>query len=1057
MPRLSHSPCGLGALAVSLAFFCVLIVSPVLAQLETLPLEGTWGLSFAAGPAVGNALPPLAFSDTIVLPATTETAGKGPLSEERRLNMLTAVRRIEGPVWYQRDFELPATWSDMSDVRLFIERSKCSHVWLDETYIGESRLFSAPQRFSLGKLAPGKHRLTVCVDNSLRPIPGWGENHAITEHTQGNWNGLLGRIELQGTGPLRLADLQIDARADERRLDIQARVAPSQEPFSQRSTLLVSASTLRGIKVAEREFPLNASIASVSLPLDKPALWDEFEPNLYRVKVALMLDGKPSDKRFLKVGFRDFTADRGQFRINGRTLFLRGKHDGCVFPLTGHPPMDAEGWRNYFAILAQYGINHVRFHSWTPPEAAFDVADELGFYLQPELPFWGTYNEAARDAILPEADAILAAYGSHPSFVMFSLGNENRGSRAIMAEIVQHLRKTAPRRLYAQGSNNFHWAPQIAKEDDYWTSGRLPTSDKARLANVRGSFSTNDRDDGHIQVGPPSTQVDYSDAIAGVPMPVIGHEIGQYTVMPDYRELPRYTGVFRPYNLEAFREKALSAGLLERADLFFRASGKLAALNYREEVESALRTSRFGGFQLLDLQDYPGQGTALIGLLNAFLESKGAITPEEWRRFCAPLVLLGRFERYVWTEGETLQVRVQLAHYGKSDLARDTLDWSLRDTQDRVLASGSSATAALQRGGLREVATLALALPRTQEALQARLVLCLRKAGVANEYPLWLYPSRQDESPRIPESVTLVRTFDEEARKALEQGKAVVLMPDAEHPLARQVGGGFATDFWCWPMFKNTPGTMGLLCAPQHPALKLFPTEFHSNYQWFAIAMASQPLVLDDLPKELVPFVEPIDNLERMHRLGLLFESKVGPGRLLVCAADLPALAKHDRPSRQLLKSLLSYAASPAFAPKVALSPEALIPVLRARLKHGALTCSSSAPNRGPARAADNNDENSWEAASNAPGEWWQEDFAEPARYSEIELVLGKAGPGYSCLVESSPDGKEWQTLAQLESAGTERLLRAACAAAGVKHCRVRFVKVPPEGKAALAEVRFLQ
>jgi hypothetical protein len=177
--------------------------------------------------------------------------------------------------------------------------------------------------------------------------------------------------------------------------------------------------------------------------------------------------------------------------------------------------------------------------------------------------------------------------------------------------------------------------------------------------------------------------------------------------------------------------------------------------------------------------------------------------------------------------------------------------------------------------------------------------------------------------------VRLVRAWDASARQALADGGTVVLCADATRPFPGTPGGGFTPDFWCWSMFKNVPGTLGLAIAPEHPALADFPTETHSNWQWFHLARAAQPMVLDGLPTGLTPVIEVIDNPTRAHRLGLLFEVRVGPGRLLVCGIDLPALAARHPEARALLAGLLRYAASPDFAPSAAVTTGALAPILQ--------------------------------------------------------------------------------------------------------------------------------
>ena len=114
----------------------------------------------------------------------------------------------------------------------------------------------------------------------------------------------------------------------------------------------------------------------------------------------------------------------------------------------------------------------------------------------------------------------------------------------------------------------------------------------------------------------------------------------------------------------------------DQAHDFFWASGKLAVLLYREEIEMALRTPELAGFQLLDLQDFPGQGTALVGLLNAFMESKGLITPEAFRQFNNDVVVQLLMDKYVWTTDETYTADVQLVNYSPKAITGKRLVWS---------------------------------------------------------------------------------------------------------------------------------------------------------------------------------------------------------------------------------------------------------------------------------------------------------------------------------------------------------------------------------------------
>jgi hypothetical protein len=930
----------------------------------TLDLAGRWRIVFGAPDSVTtDALPPASsFETQIDLPATTETAGLGPLNAEKRTAGLTPIRRFVGPVWYEREFTVPELWRG-APVRLHLERTKHAAVWLDGRHVGTCALLTAPHEHDLGPLTPGAHRLTLCVDNSLQPAPG--DNHQVSEHTQGNWNGLLGRLELRAL-PVRIEHIAIAPDLDARAFRLRIQLAGTATP-PDADALVLSAESCNHAGTPHRPPPLTIPLTPdaattgevrTTLPLGADAqLWDEFSPALYRFTVRLDTPAG-SDERTLTTGLREFRARGTQFAINGRTTFLRGEVNCCVFPRTGHPPMDVAGWRAYYRVLLDHGLNHVRFHSWTPPDAAFTAADELGLYVQTELPFWGEWNDSIRAALMPEGEAILRTYGHHPSFVALTLGNEHRGERAPMTALVATLRTLDPGRIYAEGANNFLTAPSLSPADDFWITARVPDSrTPGRFANVRGCHATPDGADGHLQIGAGGTRHDYSAAIAGIQIPVISHEIGQFSVAPNFAEIARYTGVFAARNLEHYREKCAAAGLLAEADDAHRASAKLVALLYREEIESALRTPGFGGFQLLGLQDFPGQGTALVGLLDALLQSKGAIAPAEFRCFCAPHVLLARFDRHTWTAGETFVANLDLAHYGPADLPAGAITWELHPTipkvgtclhathcseppatvQDRLPAdsyTGTLATPAASAGGLRHLGELRFQLPSraTAQHFELRLTLAAGPSTVSTAYPLWLYPSADHSSPITDSpSPVLVRSSSlSSLASRLASGSRVLLMPDAAHPFAHSPGGAFMSDFWCWSMFHNKPGTLGLLIDHTHPALAGFPTAEHSDWQWFHLAQASQPLALDSLPRELRPIVRTIDNFDRCHRLGLIFEAQVGPGRLLVCAIDLPTLAECHPEARQLLASLRAYVASDRFIPAVAIDSSALAAVLGA-------------------------------------------------------------------------------------------------------------------------------
>ena len=503
---------------------------------------------------------------------------------------------------------------------------------------------------------------------------------------------------------------------------------------------------------------------------------------------------------------------------------------------------------------------------------------------------------------------------------MFALGNEMWG-REVLGELVRTFRKEDNRHLYATGSNNELGFGGKHPDDDYFTTCRVGREEPQQFnTHTRTSFSFADAyDGGYLNHTYPNSTMDFSGANVLCDAPIISHETGQFQVYPNYKEMAKYRGVLKPYNMEVFKQQLEEAGLGEQAEEFFQASGKWSALLYRADIEMNLRTPDWGGFQLLDLQDYPGQGSAYVGMLDAFMESKGLITPEEWRQFCSEVVPLFRTDRFCWTNDETLTGTVELANYTEQALSGKQMDWILTDSEGETLAQGEWLLKA-KAGALSPVGQIAVPLQTVQQAEKVNLSLRIEGTDYRNDYPLWIYPAKVTTTPA--EGAT-VATDWASCQATLSKGGKVIWFPDKAQLKEQTVGALFQTDYWNYRMFKSiceglgrpvSPGTMGLLIDDKHPALANFPTEFHTNWQWFPIVKQSYPLIMDGTPKSLKPIVQVIDNVERNHKLGLLFECKVDEGSLLVCMVDLAAV--QDKPeARQFYKSLLDYVASDSFAP----------------------------------------------------------------------------------------------------------------------------------------------
>lgn len=947
----------------SLIFFITCLDCFAFTPKKRIPLEGKWGLLLdTAHVGLSRDLIFSSCEDSILLPSTTDRAKKGIFNKNMtETGRLSREYFFEGEALYKKTITIPQEWQNTC-IRLFMERTKPSEVYIDGKKAGTNDNISTPQQYDVSKyLTPGVHTLAILIDNGKRSVPAkvFSSSHAYSNDTQTNWNGIIGDFYLESVPVCGIEDVQVYPDLATKSIRVKISFRNGCDVPSKGELLLyveiLNVDEKRSTPLRTIEVNLDEKEQTFDLPLGEEAIcWSEFSPVLYCLNVSLKA-GKYEDNRQAIFGLRKFGVKGKQFAINDKITFLRGKHDACVFPLTGHTPMDTAEWHQYFRIIKQYGINHIRFHSWCPPEACFEAADREGVYLQPELPIWGNINvkdTALCNYLVKEGINILKTYGNHPSFVMFGLGNELSGKEAINM-LIRTFKPLDDRHLYGSGSNNFLGFEGKQENEHYFTTCRVGPENKPQVADslydckmcfvnaecameefnthARASFSFADAyDGGYLNHTYPNTVMNFSSANCLCDIPIISHETGQFQIYPDYDEIKKYTGVLKPQNMEVFKSRLERAGMGDQAHDFMLSSGKLAALLYRADIEMNLRTPHWGGFQLLDLQDYPGQGSAYVGVLNVFLESKGLISPEEWRNFCSEVVPLFRTEKFCWANNEMLSGDILIANYSPTNLFNHQLIWELTDEDQRVLKQGSMQVYGHQ-GELINVGTLELDVSFVEKAEKVHLNFFIEDTSYKNSYPLWIYPT-SNGTKSMRKEVEVAYDLNENVLERLESGQKVLLFPDKGKCRKQTVGGLFQTDYWNYRMFKTvcknmhrpvSPGTLGILTNPAHPVFSGFPTDFYTNWQWFAIIKQSYPLILDSLPKEYRPIIQVIDNVERNHKLGLLFEFEVGKGKLLVCMSDLKAVI--DKPEvRQFYNSLVQYMGSPSFNPSYKVTPDEL-------------------------------------------------------------------------------------------------------------------------------------
>ncbi len=885
-------------------------------------LSGLWRFQLdpmGFGKTPGSELYLSKLTETITLPGSMDEGGKGIQNIVAHVDRLSRKFEYCGQAWYQREVVIPEDWKG-KEVILLLERCHWeTAVFVDGEPVATDERLSTPNRFILTKqLTPGLHTLTLCVDNRLKyPMDQW--THGTTEYTQTNWNGVAGRMELiaKPSCYIEKMDIYPDTETGKVKVSLALHTAGNLV----KGTLTLHIREKGGKEVCRAVVPVALSgkeRVEHELILGKDMkLWDEFSPALYDLTATLDTEAG-EDLRSSVFGMRHVEQGRHHVRLNGRDIHLRGVLDCCVFPITGYPATDVKEWKRIMGTVKDYGMNHIRFHSWCPPEAAFDAADELGLYLQVELPMWikdvGRYP-ARRDFFEKEMYAILDEYGNHPSFILYCNGNENEGDFAVLEDLVKKGQAYDPRHLYSASTARTH-----VKADQYYAS------------HVAANVGDKNRRWITVYEGKPSTDWDLCEESA-IDVPVIAHETGQRCMYPNFEEMKKYTGVLEPRNFKVFQDRLARNGMLHQADEFFRATGAHTVLQYKEVNEALLRTSTSGGFQLLGLSDFPGQGSAFVGILDAFWESKGLVTPEKFRESCAPVVLLARLPKRIYTNNETFTVKLGVYQFGPEAIRKGQLAWQLEGEAGDIVGSGKISHKEIPFSTVDSLGMVNIPLDKVTAAgkytLKARIA-----GGVCNEWDIWVYPAVKQPAS---EGYTYVRQW-EKAKELLLKGENVLLVPDS----CAGRKAHFASHFWNPIMFNWKPMIVGTCIDHQHPAFRDFPTSYYADWQWWDILNYATAVDLTDM-RTLTPVIQSIDTYEVNRKLGISFEANVAGGKLFVLCVD-PEKDMEKRPAmQQLLTSVRNYVASDRFAPSVSLQPYELDALFDYSKIHRAETQSSEA------------------------------------------------------------------------------------------------------------------
>ena len=910
-------------------------------------LSGKWQFSQGDSPT---------YSDEVMLPGSMLTNGKGddvcahtqwtgslydssfyfnPYMEKYRMEkvlpsgkhqvegtmklpfFLTPAKHYTGYAWYRKNVLVPKGWKKQR-VILFLERPHIeTSVYVNGKLAGRDSSLSVPHEFDVTPyIIYGKdNEIAVRVYNGIENVCVGMDSHSVTDQTQGNWNGIVGRMELQARPQQYIRNLQVYPDVEKKQIMVEMDVVGKPDAKHDFSF------DVSGKSYVYKHVPQGADCKySVVIPMgDNVKLWDEFHPNLYELTAVMGKDTVSTTFGMSRISVKD-----RQFYMNGKKIWIRGTVGNCCFPETGYPPTDEVSWLRVFRKCKEYGLNMMRFHSYCPPEAAFSAADKVGFYLQPEGPSWPNHGVKLGSGmsidqyLLQETQRMVEQYGNHPSFCMLAAGNEPSGNWVKwVGDFVDYWKSTDDRRrVYCGASVGGGWAWD--QKSEYHVKGGA----RGLNWNNRAPQSMDNFDEDMVKV----VQKGSTPVTFDVNEPRLAHEMGQWCAFPDLKETTQYTGVYKARNFEIFSDLLRDNGMAGQAEKFLHASGKLQTLAYKYDLERNLRTKDYAGFQLLSLNDYSGQGTALVGVLNVHWKEKGYCDAREWTEFCAPVVPLAKFPRFVFASETKTEIPVELYNAYKEPLRDAVVTYVIKDAQGKVYAEASLSEGSkeLPVGKNIDLGHVPVSCPQLPCPAKYTLEVKVKSSNASearNHWDFWVYPSKV-EMPQAKD-IYIADSLDAQALKVLQKGGKVLLLAAGKVKMGADVKQTYLPVFWNTSWFKmHPPHTTGATIDTKHPLFKWFPTDDWANLNWWELLNKAQVMNLREFPKDYQPTIQPIDTWHVSRKLGMMVEARVGNGKLLMTTMDLKSDLSHRLVAAQMRKAILQYMASEEFNPSLSLSEQ---------------------------------------------------------------------------------------------------------------------------------------
>lgn len=892
------------------AVLSVCCLLPLTVFAETRPvvdLDGTW--SFRMDPEnageteqwYGDAV---SFTDTIQVPGAWEAQGFGAATDKLKHHFI-------GKGWYKRQVEIPADWTGRRVFLCIGGVHRYASVWVNGTAFGDHIGCLSPFEYDITDCAtPGSDALIVIrVDSEQRwdidtMIGAWD----IIDYMDTYWGGIWGHVTLEARNTAYLEDLFVEPFVTPPRCQATVTI---QGTLPGKAALRLEILDKAGAVVGSAEATPAVSLKPIEVEVPNAKLWTPDTPHLYRARMSLMRGDTVLDAVKTRFGFRELVIAGVRILLNGKPLFLRGYGDDAIYPETMAAPSYEAVYRRKIAIAKEYGFNHVRHHSHFLPPEYYDVCDELGMLVSPELPigYQQFYNKAQGPALelyKTEWAAAIRRFRNHPSIMDWCMGNEMYESIPIAPELYR-----------------------IAKELD----GTRPVVDTDGVWVAGYSDGTKDRDTLDLyfmQFDVFNTPLDNPDLYqCPAPLkPVISHETGNFVTFPRLDQIDLFQHNFIPFWLTETRDKVARMGLMEEVPHWAENSERLYTLLHKGNMEAIRKNMNISGYHWWLLQDY---WTTSNGIIDIYFRAKPGISRNAVRQFNNDVVLVEDGLAQAYRGGDTLHTQVLVSNFGAASLSNAALTCTVT-LAGKPLTEKTLPVPQASPGALTKLADLFESLPEVDAPapLVVKAQLASGESTYTNEWSAWAYPAQgrmasgpvfasaellpwleaygagplPQETPYPPQAVYVSNLLTPELVDAALAGASVVLykpwgfLPEAPTR--------FKSAWWKGSASDNNAGTV----VYDHPVTRAMAPEGWCDTSWYRLLENSDGYLLDDLSAQPEVIVRGIEVGGICRNKALLLQTGAGEGCLLVCGLNLDAVLEDGTPcpaAQWLTGQLLEY------------------------------------------------------------------------------------------------------------------------------------------------------